>query len=479
MNKKGFTLVELLAVIVILTMLGVFTVSIILDKMDSTNSEIDEATKTIITTAAENYYNKHKDNFATKAGNVYCIALNEVLESENITDLSAKTNANITDSSTFVKISFSSERVIYDVVNNCVSSTAEILPNKPLLLSNMIPITWDEHNNIIVADSVNSNTWYNYEEGRWANALIVPQKSLAKYKSLNVGELVIPFNEINDEVIFAVWIPRYKYEMITENGVFKSAKIIFEKGLMTTSSGVYNTHSAFKDDSQDLSGFWVTKYELTQLNSSASASGSLINSSYSQKTYANTYENLARAIDGLYNSTYSFLRSEADLSMISNKEWAAVAYLAHSKYGVNTEKVYPSDIYTGTILDYSLESISSKQRYEVKPLSYNVDNFANYTNEIYYNERSIFASTTRNMTGVYGMNGGASEWVVRETMNVNANDEALNVARGSYGSYSTDFDGTTSLCLTRGGDISTTSNGIFAFVSTICSGYNGTRLVIK
>ncbi len=476
MNKKGFTLVELLAVIVILTMLGVFTVSIILDKMDETNLEIDEATSSIIANAAQSYYAKHKDNFSNKTGNVYCIDLSEILLSENIADLSAKTNSNITDSKIKVKITFSSKNVIYDVVNSCSANIEEILPNKPLLLSNMIPITWDSNNNIIIADTVNSDRWYNYEEGKWANALIVPQKLLSKYKSLQVGDLVIPFNEINDEVIFAVWIPRYKYEIITENNIFKTAKIIFEKGLTTSSNGVYTTHSAFTNDTEAISGFWVSKYELTTLNP-ASPVGNTINSSYSQKIYRNNYDNMILNIQGLYNSAYSFLRSEVNLNMISNKEWAAIAYLTHSKYGINAEKVYPTDIYTGTILDYALENISSNRLYEVKPLSYTIDNFANYTNEIYYSERSVFASTTRNMTGVYGMNGGENEWVTKKSINVNSVDEAINVAMGSYGSYHSSFDGGTSLCLTRGGGI--TSNGIFAFAASVCSGTNSTRLVMK
>ena len=45
MNKKGFTLVELLAVIVLLTMVGVFSVSVILEKNDEKRDQIDSATK--------------------------------------------------------------------------------------------------------------------------------------------------------------------------------------------------------------------------------------------------------------------------------------------------------------------------------------------------------------------------------------------------------------------------------------------------
>ena len=41
MNKKGFTLVELLAVIVLLTMVGVFSVSVILEKNDEKRDQID------------------------------------------------------------------------------------------------------------------------------------------------------------------------------------------------------------------------------------------------------------------------------------------------------------------------------------------------------------------------------------------------------------------------------------------------------
>ena len=464
MNKKGFTLVELLAVIVLLTLLGVFTVSTILDKTDEKKNKIDSATETLLKTAAQNYISKNKGSFNQTLGNVYCLKVTDILASEDIKNINANSENPINESKTYVKVTFLKDNSSYDVVDTC-SSNEQILPNSPLLASNMIPIKWDKNNNIVMPDVSNYGDWYNYDEGRWANAIIVPQELLSKFKSLKPGELIISFNEIVDEVIFVVWIPSFEYS--PKGGSNFEAEIKFTIGSSTTA------HPAFVNNS----GFWISKFELTTLNSSVSLTGNELNSSYSQKAYSDTFTNLESKIKSLYNSNYHFIENEVTLGMIENKEWAATSFLAHSKYGIKTEKVLASDVYTGTIANFSLKEITSYQKYSVSKLSYGIDHYANYTNEIYYSENSVFSSTTRNVTGVYGLNGGNNEWVKAIDIDISSLDEALtnSYTSGKYDSYEGNYND--SICLTRGGGKS--NNGIFAFNSQTCNAYNASRIVIK
>ena len=151
MNKKGFTLVELLAVIVLLTLLGVFTVSTILDKTDEKKNKIDSATETLLKTAAQNYISKNKGSFNQTLGNVYCLKVTDILASEDIKNINANSENPINESKTYVKVTFLKDNSSYDVVDTC-SSNEQILPNSPLLASNMIPIKWDKNNNIVMSD---------------------------------------------------------------------------------------------------------------------------------------------------------------------------------------------------------------------------------------------------------------------------------------------------------------------------------------
>ena len=476
MNKKGFTLVELLAVIVLLTLLGVFTVSTILDKTDEKKNKIDSTTENLLKTAAQNYIFKNKGSFNQTLGNVYCLKVSDVLTSEDIKNINANSENSIDESKTYVKVTFLKDSASYDVVDTC-SSNEQVLPNNPLLASNMIPIKWDKNNNIVMPDIGTYGDWYNYDEGRWANAIIVPQELLSKFKSLKPGELIIPFNEIVDEVMFVVWIPSFEYS--PKGGSKFEADLKFTIGISSKS------HPAFSN----ISGFWIGKFELTTLNNSVSLIGNELNSSYSQKAYTDTFKNMNDKINALYTSSYRFLDNEVTLRMIENREWAATAFLTHSKYGLKTEKVLASDIYTGTIANFSLKEINSYQKYPVSKLSYGIDHFANYTNEIYYSENSVFASTTRNVTGVYGLNGGNNEWVISKyclnyedestcaSLNEEVLDEALtnSYISGKYDSYVGTYN--TSVCLTRGGGKE--NNGIFAFNSQTCNAYNTSRLVIK
>lgn len=81
-NKKAFTLVELLAVIVLLGILMILTFPKILEMTNSQSARVSNAKMTLIKTAAKSYVADHKNQYPAKEGNTYCISL-ESLENEN------------------------------------------------------------------------------------------------------------------------------------------------------------------------------------------------------------------------------------------------------------------------------------------------------------------------------------------------------------------------------------------------------------
>ena len=63
-------------------------------------------------------------------------------------------------------------------------------PNSPMLDDGMIPVTYDG-SNWVKADRTNlDNSWYNYDNLVWANAVTVSESTRDSYKNANVGTVV-------------------------------------------------------------------------------------------------------------------------------------------------------------------------------------------------------------------------------------------------------------------------------------------------
>lgn len=79
--KKGFTLVELLAVIVLLTLIFALVYPNILGISEKQEAKIDEAKKTLINSATLDYMTAHLNEYPQSIGKNYCIKI-EMLDNE-------------------------------------------------------------------------------------------------------------------------------------------------------------------------------------------------------------------------------------------------------------------------------------------------------------------------------------------------------------------------------------------------------------
>ena len=87
-------------------------------------------------------------------------------------------------------------------------------PNAPMLDDGMIALTYNG-SNWVKADRTNlNNSWYNYDDLMWANAVTVSESTRSTYKSAAVGTVV----NIDDIETMWVWIPRYSYSIGSEDG---------------------------------------------------------------------------------------------------------------------------------------------------------------------------------------------------------------------------------------------------------------------
>ena len=303
---------------------------------------------------------------------------------------------------------------------NCTDTKVE--PNAPVLDDGMIPVVFDttEEETIIKTVSSTDPSWYDYSRQEWANVVLVKESGTSTrelYKSAaeaGAGILV----EKDDILAYYVWIPRYKYKIWetakSSKGKEQTIEIEFENTNSTTTGtqvGEYITHPAFNINGMTMDGIWVGKFETTGTSNEPiilPEENGAISSNVSEqfevslKFSGGTYYNNDLFFDG--NTTYG-LTEYTDTHMMKNSEWGAVAYLSHSKYGVNRQIFTNSSAvyYTGRSSGDTKNSNSEE---------YTWDGYISTSVGTSNRDLTKVASTTGNITGIYDMSGGAWEYVM-------------------------------------------------------------------
>lgn len=80
--NKGFTLAEIVGVIIILGLIALLAFPPMLNMIKNSENKIDEATKTLIYTASSQYTAKYINEFPKEAENTYCISISDLVREE-------------------------------------------------------------------------------------------------------------------------------------------------------------------------------------------------------------------------------------------------------------------------------------------------------------------------------------------------------------------------------------------------------------
>jgi hypothetical protein len=269
--------------------------------------------------------------------------------------------------------------------------------NKPNLVTGMTPIKWDGTSWV---DTTTSDTdWYNYNttDKKWANARTAD------------GSMW-------------VWVPRYIYKIPTSNWHTSTAGTIdiqFSRGIddnwnkdviddinldttANASNGTWTNHPAFTFGDTELTGFWISKFEASSSNQSAEDGGgnvtnlkvkSLPNVLSWRGIETNNIFTVTRSMET--DNTYGWGTSGngIDTHMMKNIEWGAVAYLAQSVYGKNTE-IWANN--SSVIITGCAGSSVYAAQYAGCENTYNTSD-------------GMQASTTGNIYGIYDTSGGSLE----------------------------------------------------------------------
>lgn len=282
--------------------------------------------------------------------------------------------------------------------------------NKPKLIEGMTAIKWEGNDWVKVDDPDNDTSWYDYANQEWANAVTGDCETPGDYDTCSMW----------------VWIPRYAYQItkcysqgpstcinpITNNqaGEIDVKFLIDDTNTTSDSTTIYEDnatdthyvlHPAFIFGDKQLTGIWVAKFEMSGEEATLASKPNVI-ARLSLKvgtmfTWTRNMEKNANygwtpipsgatlGSNGIF-STESGANPDyngIDTHMMKNIEWGAVAYLSQSTFGKNAEITINSDsnYYTG-----------------------GGSGTAYVTN--------VAQSTTGNIYGIYDISGGANEYVM-------------------------------------------------------------------
>ena len=291
--------------------------------------------------------------------------------------------------------------------------------NKPVLASNMIPVYYDESNNVWKkADKNNSQKeyrWYSYTstgeyKGMWANAVTVKDTNRQTYLNATPGTTI----SMDDITTMWVWIPRFNAVTPSNyNGGTKAKPNAIDVTFVKQNETAID---AFTFGTKELSGFWYGKFETshTTLASSttannlgctnetcSNANGIIIKPNVTNLRW-NNVSNFFFASRSMEqpNNSFGFINTEVDTHMSKNNEWGAVAYLTHSIYGRCTDNT--------TCTEVGINSNVNKQTGYGAPAGSNTS----VGTGTYNMTSGKDASTTGNIYGIYDMSGGANEYVM-------------------------------------------------------------------
>ena len=379
LNKKGFTLVELLAVIAILMILVGIAFPSILNLSARSTDKVTETQKKEFISLAKLLGNDYKSSLSN-TDECYFLSLKDMVENDLLAEIPTDTDGNLYDENSGVKICGGSPinyeylnsneglTSIYNLTPNEVVYDEFTIPstggssgtgsdgteqiyqqigqdtsgaNKPEFSNlsidnseNIVPVIYDETCDFNkgcwrVADT--SKNWYNYSKGIWANIIVL--KTTGSYCDRNTTQACFdtlykhsasfykanPGTRISVDDIqrMLVWIPRFKEISTVEEGDHLKTDIQFR-------SVSEDAHPAFTYEkvnsssnitTKESNGFWVYKFE-----------------------------NEGRPFEveqQLYTANVNLspggpLVDHVSDYMITNYQWGAITMLALSNYGIST-----------------------------------------------------------------------------------------------------------------------------------------------
>jgi len=122
-NSRGFTLVEMLGVLIILIMVFMIVFPSLTKMIKDTNDEIDAATVSVIEGATADFLAEKSDVYPKGDDYTYCIALSQLIDNANLTE---KQIATLPDTAMIVKTTFVDRKPVYVLTKTCTTVAVDV-----------------------------------------------------------------------------------------------------------------------------------------------------------------------------------------------------------------------------------------------------------------------------------------------------------------------------------------------------------------
>ncbi|MBE6149848.1 MAG: prepilin-type N-terminal cleavage/methylation domain-containing protein [Firmicutes bacterium] len=210
--KKGFTLTELLAVIIIIGVILLIALPKILGLISNESENISKTMEDVILKAGELYVHDNSDNFPEAEGNLYCVPFDTLIENDYLADklTDPVTNEDISTSK-FVKVSVKYGNYEYAITDTCES--VEVVEDRPY---------------IFVLKQTPSNT--EYAQSKEIKVKYLSKKQENSHYYIKVSEVISVNNVVSvcgeqslpgvcSSITTSILNPNYWYE-VADNTVF-------------------------------------------------------------------------------------------------------------------------------------------------------------------------------------------------------------------------------------------------------------------
>ncbi len=114
MNRKGFTLPEILGVIVLLSIIAIISISQITNRVNSTKGKISDAQKQLILSATKLFVDENRLEYKKEEGNVYCILVQSVIDGGYLTSPILDVEGKEIDYNTKIKASYINDKFDFE-----------------------------------------------------------------------------------------------------------------------------------------------------------------------------------------------------------------------------------------------------------------------------------------------------------------------------------------------------------------------------
>ena len=154
--KKGFTLVELIGVIIVLGLIALIALPPILNAIREKESEISEASEEIIYNATSLYVSDNSNSFPKTNGNTFCVTLDTLTQGDYLPDVVYDAvSGDEVPLTNMVEVKYEQDRFSYNLNNECVEK---------IIKTELIEILLEQYNpdntTGLVQDETNSNIYY-------------------------------------------------------------------------------------------------------------------------------------------------------------------------------------------------------------------------------------------------------------------------------------------------------------------------------